>query len=392
MILQKVCIIGGGLTGLVTTAVLSKLNIKVDFIVDNIALEKKSNRTTAISQNNYEFLKKLKIFNFSRKEFWPSSNMELYTKEKDEKFNKILEFNNKKNKKKQLLYMINNSAFINNILKNIKNNKKISIIKKKVPKIFSSGLLKSISSNSYDNRKYNLIIICTGNKSDLTRTIFNNQFFKHSYNEIVVTTTVKHKNLKNNIARQLFFEDEILALLPTSNTKTSIVWFAKKKVLLKNKNKFRKILENKIKFYVKNFLKEIRFVNTFECRETGLQIRNKYYKDRVLLFGDALHTVHPLAGQGFNMTIRDLISLETILKDKINLGLDIGSREVLSTFSIQNKPYNFFYSMGIDFIKKSFSFKSKSLKNLRNNTVSIMNRNNYLKDIFFKLANNGLKF
>ena len=55
MILQKVCIIGGGLTGLVTTAVLSKLNIKVDFIVDNNAWEKKSNRTTAISQNNYDF-------------------------------------------------------------------------------------------------------------------------------------------------------------------------------------------------------------------------------------------------------------------------------------------------------------------------------------------------
>ena len=77
MILQKVCIIGGGLTGLVTTAVLSKLNIKVDFIVDNIAWEKKSNRTTAISQNNYDFLRKLDICKYSKKEFWPCSNMKL---------------------------------------------------------------------------------------------------------------------------------------------------------------------------------------------------------------------------------------------------------------------------------------------------------------------------
>ena len=392
MILQKVCIIGGGLTGLVTTAVLSKLNIKVDFIVDTIPWEIKSNRTTAISQNNYDFLKKLKIFKFSKKEFWPSSNMELYTKEKNEKLNKILEFNNKKNKKKQLLYMINNSVFINNIFKNIKSNKKISLIQKKVPKIFSSGLLKSITSNSYDNRKYNLVIICTGNKSDLTKTIFNNQFFEHSYNEIAITTTLKHKNLKNNTARQLFFRDEMLALLPISNTMTSIVWFVKKKILVKNKNKFKKILENKIKYYTKDFLKKVSFINAFEYREIGLKIRKKYYKDRILLFGDALHTVHPLVGQGFNMTLRDLISLKNILNDKINLGLDIGSRDVLSTFSNQNKPYNFFYSIGIDFLKKSFSIKNYPLKNFRNTTVNIMDKNSYLKNIFLKLANNGLKF
>ena len=46
-------------------------------------------------------------------------------------------------------------------------------------------------------------------------------------------------------------------------------------------------------------------------------IRSKYYKDRILLFGDSLHTIHPFIGQGFNMTLRDLLSLERILKKKI---------------------------------------------------------------------------
>jgi len=387
---QKVCIIGGGLTGLITANALSKLNLKIDLIVDNNLTKIRSNRTTAISQNNYDFLKKLKIFKFSNKEFWSCSNMKLYTKEKDGEIKKILEFDNHKNSKKQILYMINNSIFIKKMLQNIKNNKRISINKKKVSGIFSSGLMKKVTPNKSSGSKYNLIIICTGNKSDLTKNIFNEKLVGYPYNEIAITTTLKHKNLKNNTARQFFFQDEILALLPISNNMTSIVWSIKKKII--NKNRFEKTLKDKIKFYTKNFLNEVKFINNFEYKEISLLIRKKYHEDRVLLFGDALHVVHPLAGQGFNMTLRDLISLEKILREKINLGLDIGSSDILSDFSNQNKPHNFLYSMGIDFIKKSFSAENKFFKNFRNSTINVLEKNNTLKDMFFKFADKGLKF
>ena len=387
---QKVCIIGGGLTGLITANALSKLNLKIDLIVDNNLTKIRSNRTTAISQNNYDFLKKLKIFKFSNKEFWSCSNMKLYTKEKDGEIKKILEFDNHKNRKKQLLYMINNSIFIKKMIQSIKNNKKISINKKKVSGIFSSGLMKKVTANKNFGSKYNLIIICTGNKSDLTKNIFNEKFVGYPYNEVAITTTLKHKNLKNNTARQFFFQDEILALLPVSNNMTSIVWSIKKKII--NKNKFEKSLKDKIKFYTKNFLNEVRFINNFEYKEISLLIRKKYHEDRVLLFGDALHVVLPLAGQGFNMTLRDLISLEQILREKINLGLDIGSPDILSDFSNQNKPHNFLYSMGIDFIKKSFSAENKFFKDFRNSTINVLEKNNTLKDMFFKFADKGLKF
>ena len=387
---QKVCIIGGGLTGLITANALSKLNLKIDLIVDNNLTKIRSNRTTAISQNNYDFLKKLKIFKFSNKEFWSCSNMKLYTKEKDGEIKKILEFDNHKNSKKQILYMVNNSIFIKKMLQNIKNNKRISKKKKKVSGIFSSGLMKKVIPNKSSGSKYNLIIICTGNKSDLTKNIFNEKLVGYPYNEIAITTTLKHKNLKNNTARQFFFQDEILALLPISNNMTSIVWSIKKKII--NKNRFEKTLKDKIKFYTKNFLNEVKFINNFEYKEISLLIRKKYHEDRVLLFGDALHVVHPLAGQGFNMTLRDLISLEKILREKINLGLDIGSSDILSDFSNQNKPHNFLYSMGIDFIKKSFSAENKFFKNFRNSTINVLEKNNTLKDMFFKFADKGLKF
>ena len=75
---QKICIIGGGLTGLITAATLMKLDLEIDLITENIGQNIKTNRTTAISQNNYEYLNKLNSFKFSKNEFWPCSQMKLY--------------------------------------------------------------------------------------------------------------------------------------------------------------------------------------------------------------------------------------------------------------------------------------------------------------------------
>ena len=121
-------------------------------------------------------------------------------------------------------------------------------------------------------------------------------------------------------------------------------------------------------------------------------LRSKYYEYRTLLFGDALHVVHPLAGQGFNMTLRDLYTLEKVLRKKINLGLDLGSVDALSEFSNKSKPRNFIHSIGIDLIKNTFSLKNASIKEVRDNFLRIINKNNFIKNLFFDIADKGLKF
>ena len=387
---QKVCIVGGGLTGLITATTLSKLNLKVDLITGNVNQDIKSNRTIAISQDNCDFLKKLKIFKFPKEEFWPCSKIKLYTEIKKKEFNEIFELNRNK---KQILYMVENSKMIKHLIRNIKKKKTISFkTQKMISGIVSSGLLKSIKYKSKDYLKYSLIIICTGSNSYLVKTLFNDQSFEHAYGEVSITTILKHSFIKNNVARQIFLDDEILALLPISNTKTSIVWSVKKDMINKYKNKDDSFLKKRIKFYTKYFLKKVKFVTGIEYKDLNLLIRKKYYQDRVLLFGDALHVVHPFVGQGFNMMLRDLASLERVLKNKINLGLDIGASEILSEVSDETRPRNFIYSLGIDFLKNCFSFRKNYPKYFRNSIITKLNKNNFIKDIFFDLANKGFKF
>ena len=379
---QKICIIGGGLTGLVTAISLSKLNCSIDLITGNAMQNLKSNRTIAVSENNFDFLNKLNISESLKREVWTCSIMKLYTEIKNEKFSKIFELNNE-NKQEKILYMLENSKIMKLMMSKIQQIKSISVKNhKKVSSISTSGLLKSVKFNN-NISKYNLVIICTGYNSSLIKNLFNDQMIENSYKESAITTILSHSSHKNNTIRQIFLKNEILALLPISNTKTSIVWFVKNDVRKKNDL----FLKKKIKLYAKNYLKNIKFATNIEYKGLNLLIRNKYYLDRTLLFGDALHVIHPFVGQGFNMTLKDLACLEKILTQKINLGLDIGSFDVLSEFSSETKPRNFAFSVGVDLLKNSFSYKK-----LRNSILMILNKSNFAKDIFFEIANKGFRF
>ena len=389
---QKVCIIGGGLTGLITSIALSKINLKIDLVGVHANQNFKSNRTTAISQENFNFLKQSKILDLSTNDFWCCSKMKLYTENKGKRISEIFDFNQVEDEDKKILYMLNNFKTKRYLLRKIKKDKFIQIKKqKKISNIFNSGILRSIRLNNKDKSKYNLIILCTGKNSNLSKKFFSKGIIEKSYNEISVTTTLSHAYTKNNTARQIFLNNGVIALLPISNTKTSVVWSVNRNYINKSKVKRNLFIKQNILFYANIFLKKIKSISKLEFKDLTLTVRNKYYRDRILLFGDALHTVHPLAGQGFNMILRDLSSLVKILRNKINLGLDIGSSDVLSEFSKEIKPGNIVYSLGIDLIKNIFSLKNESFKKLRNQVIGKMDKNKLIKNLFFSIADKGVK-
>ena len=135
--MQKICIIGDGLSGLTAAAILSQENIKVD-LYSSKAKKIKSNqdgRTTAISESNYKYL--INKFKFkSIKFFWPSKEVNLFYENK----NKITNFLNLKEKNENLMYIFKNNDFTKEINKIISKNKKVKIIKKNVHKInFNEG-------------------------------------------------------------------------------------------------------------------------------------------------------------------------------------------------------------------------------------------------------------
>jgi 2-octaprenyl-6-methoxyphenol hydroxylase len=379
---QKICIIGGSLTGLVTAACLSKLNCDIDLITGESHRNLKSGRTIAVSENNFRFLNKLNISKLLKKKIWACSAVKLYTESRNEKITEIFELN-KENENENIFYMLKNLMIIKFLTNKVKKIKSISIKKNKhIKEIHNSGLLKCVKFNN-NISKYNLVIICSGYNSSLVRNLFNGQKIENSYREFAASAILDHNSLKNNISRQIFLDNSIFAMLPISKNKTSIVWCMKNYM----KKKSTSFLKKKIKFYAANFLENIKFASAIEKRDLNLLIRNKYFLERTLLFGDALHLMHPFVGQSFNMTLRDLKCLEKILEEKINLGLDIGSYDVLSEFSNKTKPRNFSFSIGSDLLKNALSFKKA-----RNGIFKILNNNDLVKNFVFDIADKGFRF
>ena len=363
---MNICIIGGGLTSLSLAKNLINKKINVHFYYKNKIKDSSSSRTIGISKNNLEFFRK-KIQKVPKKLVWEIKKIEIFS-DKLEKEN-LLKF---ENNKEDLFYMIKNDELYESLINQISKNKffKKNLINK------NSFYLDLLKINKYD-----LIINCDSNNF-LSKKFFMKKI-KKKYNSIAHTTILTHKKLENNIATQIFTKSGPIAFLPISNTETSIVCSldtTNKKY--NDKEVLNLINKNNPKYQIEKVLK-------FSSFTLSLSNLRNYHHKNILAFGDLLHRVHPLVGQGFNMTIRDIKILSEIIQKKIDLGIQLDS-SILSDFEKETKNKNFIFSNGIDFIHEVFNLDKKIQSKIFNRILKIIGKNKNLINFFVKLADKGL--
>ena len=265
-----------------------------------------------------------------------------------------------------------------------KNDSLFSIIQNyKLYYILSKSLNKSIlfkrkinkSINFHDN--YNLVINCDPSNF-ITKKYFSKKFFKDYYS-FAYTTIIEHKKISNNTAVQIFTKQGPLAFLPISNTKTSIVYSfrGKKKINLgdfikKYNSKYSNIKINQVSYF----------------KLSSMNLRNYQFK-KILAFGELLHKLHPLAGQGFNMSIRDIKILLELIKKNIELGIGLDS-SICKDFEKKVKHKNFVFSQSIDLIYELFNIESKTNNSLISKSVQFLGKKNYINNFFSKYADIGI--
>ena len=356
---MKVGIIGNGLTSLTLAKILVNLGINVD-IFSNFNFEKiDKSRTLSISKKNMVFFNS-NVSNVNQLS-WKISKIEIYSE--NLKNEKVLNFENNQN---ELFSVIKNYQLMNKIKKELNNCKLINF--QKISKINEEKLFKN----------YNLIINTNSNNS-ISKKYFYNKINKN-YNSFAYTTIINHKRLKNNnIAVQIFTKNGPLAFLPISDYETSIVYSVRN---LKEIN-----LVNQIKkFNNKYSILKVNQISKFKLKSSNL--RSYYYKN-ILGFGDMLHRLHPLAGQGFNMTIRDIKLLTDLIKVKLDNGLEIDN-SICVDFERKIKHKNFLFSNGIDFVYEFFHLESKFKNTLFSKSVQFLGKNQNLNKFFTKFADEGL--
>ena len=116
---------------------------------------------------------------------------------------------------------------------------------------------------------------------------------------------------------------------------------------------------------------------------------NRYTHKNILAFGDLIHRIHPLAGQGFNMTIRDIKIMSKIVNDKISIGLPIDA-SVAEDFQASTKHLNYLYGNAIDGIYEFFNFDNKINNSISKPVFKILNKNSVFKKYVNILSDKGL--
>ena len=357
---MKICLIGQNLTNLILADVFNQKKLNVDIYLNKKIQKIKTSRTIALSSGNFNYLKHSTNLNVIP---WKSKEIKIFTENSQSK--EIINFN-KKNK--EVFNLVSYSKLNEIFFKKIKKSK---FIKLNYSDTSSSRILNKI-------KKYDLVIN-SENKNFISNKFFTNKI-KKDYRSRAYTFLINHRRKDNNIAIQVFTKFGPLAFLPLSDTKTSIVFSYKGMKI--DDEKIVDIFKKYNSFY--SFTK----ISKIEKFSLSFEMLRNYTYNNILAFGDLIHRIHPLAGQGFNMTIRDIKIISRLVNDRISLGLPIDI-SVAEDFQNSTKHLNYLYGKAIDGIYEFFSLDSNINNSISKPVFSILNKNSIFKKYSNILSDKG---
>jgi 2-octaprenyl-6-methoxyphenol hydroxylase len=385
---QKICIIGSGLTGLMIAYLLSKFRLQIDIVEQDFNKKKINPTKIALSKSSLDELCRYGLKDIKKKSNI-IKNIYLHDSYSSISLKQDLHFS-VSNKKEPLAYIIDSNTLFSDIYKKLKSLKNINFLNKQISSINDEKFFKEITFKDLIKKNYNLIIFASANNLSLLSKFKLRKVVDKSYNEDAYVFNLFHEKISNNSARQFFLKDGPLAFLPVSSAETSVIWSIKNNSINKKYVSNKKYLSKFFNNHFKELFKEI--ISISEINKFNLNYSFNELKDskRTLLFGEIANKIHPIAGQGWNMTLRNIFSLIKVIKYSINLGLEIGNDIFIKKYLDETNLNNLAFATLIDGIRKIFDIRIDSYAAIRKNTLSNLDKNFFIKKNFINIANKGL--
>jgi 2-octaprenyl-6-methoxyphenol hydroxylase len=206
------------------------------------------------------------------------------------------------------------------------------------------------------------------------------------YDQSGIVVTVGHERDHHGRAEEHFLPAGPFAILPLTGKRSSLVWTETRKeaarIIALGEEDFHTELEQRFGLH----LGEIKALDKPRAFPLGYFVARSFIADRLALIGDAAHVIHPIAGQGLNMGLKDVAALAEVVVDAARLGMDPGGAGVLERYQRWRRFDTMAMGVATNSLNFLFSNESKLLRAVRDIGLGIVDRAPPLKNLFIRQA------
>ena len=225
------------------------------------------------------------------------------------------------------------------------------------------------------------ILIINDKKSNLINENFKNNQLKKELDQTSIVMNVKTDTCGH--AYQFFTDKGALAFLPINEKVASVIWSLDNSALELDYNIDE--ISKKINDIFVSVMGKMDVVDMKKYK-LNFEYSKKIISKSIVLIGDAAHSLHPIAGQGLNLSIKDIIALKGKIKFFKYLGYSLGNQIILSDFQSERQADNAIFTFATNYLDEILKSRSFLINKISNFGLISLNKNNFIKNKVIKSA------
>jgi 2-octaprenyl-6-methoxyphenol hydroxylase len=206
------------------------------------------------------------------------------------------------------------------------------------------------------------------------------------YDQSGIVVTVGHERDHEGRAEEHFLPAGPFAILPLTGRRSSLVWTERRseaaRIVALNDGEFHGELERRFGLH----LGEVTALDKPRAFPLSYFVARSFVAERLALVGDAAHVIHPIAGQGLNMGLKDVAALAEVVVDAARLGMDVGGADVLERYQRWRRFDTMAMGVATNSLNFLFSNQSTLLRTVRDIGLGLVDRAPPLKNLFIRQA------
>ena len=232
--------------------------------------------------------------------------------------------------------ILENKDFKKILIEKVKKESRISFFEnEEITEIDNTDAESNVLRTNNLKIKYKILIAADGRFSKI-RFLADIKYYFHDYGQNAFVFNISHEEPHLGVALERFFPSGPLAVLPVKDSsinQSSVVWTVDSKI--SETQEFKENFQDEFKKKYSNFFGKLKKISNIQKYPLNVFSCYDYFNKNVILIGDACQAVHPIAGQGFNLGLRDALYLSKLISDYSENGLQISSKHLLESYKSQ---------------------------------------------------------